>query len=106
MARRRHRRKKSPGRSKRKSSRKSWWLSKFLLYPLLLFTVVSTGYVFYLDNHVRANFEGKRWALPAEVFARPLELYIGKSLGRNALDRKSTRLNSSHTDISRMPSSA
>ena len=36
---------------------------------------------------------------------------IGKVIGRNgrtarALDRKSTRLNSSHTDISRMPSSA
>ena len=26
--------------------------------------------------------------------------------GRRVLDRKSTRLNSSHTDISRMPSSA
>ena len=27
-------------------------------------------------------------------------------LGQRILDRKSTRLNSSHTDISRMPSSA
>ena len=33
--------------------------------------------------------QGKRWKMP----------YLGK-------DRKSTRLNSSHTDISRMPSSA
>ena len=30
----------------------------------------------------------------------------GFGLGLNFLDRKSTRLNSSHTDISRMPSSA
>ena len=30
----------------------------------------------------------------------------GKSEWLDALDRKSTRLNSSHTDISRMPSSA
>ena len=33
------------------------------------------------------------------------QLLIGLSMGF-ALDRKSTRLNSSHTDISRMPSSA
>ena len=30
----------------------------------------------------------------------------GDELEHEALDRKSTRLNSSHTDISRMPSSA
>ena len=32
-------------------------------------------------------------------------IYTGKLVGVNE-DRKSTRLNSSHTDISRMPSSA
>ena len=31
---------------------------------------------------------------------------VGSSFNALALDRKSTRLNSSHTDISRMPSSA
>lgn len=34
----------------------------------------------YLDAQVRDKFEGKRWALPAKVFARPLELYPGLSL--------------------------
>ncbi|GAA6134133.1 penicillin-binding protein 1B [Oceaniserpentilla sp. 4NH20-0058] len=29
----------------------------------------------YLDAQIREKFEGKRWALPAKVFARPLELY-------------------------------
>ena len=33
-------------------------------------------------------------------------LYEGAEIFRGYLDRKSTRLNSSHTDISRMPSSA
>ena len=40
----------------------------------------------------------------------PLVVETGKHTGRSAkdkfIDRKSTRLNSSHTDISRMPSSA
>ena len=35
-----------------------------------------------------------------------LNLQTGGSTGLSIKDRKSTRLNSSHTDISRMPSSA
>lgn len=31
----------------------------------------------YMDTHIRSQFEGKRWALPAKVYARPLELYAG-----------------------------
>ena len=38
-------------------------------------------------------------------FFRPIR-FIFYFLPWNILDRKSTRLNSSHTDISRMPSSA
>ena len=34
----------------------------------------------YLDNHIREQFEGKRWAVPAKVYARPLELYAGSPL--------------------------
>ena len=37
--------------------------------------VVSAVYVTYLDYQIRSQFEGKRWAIPAKVFARPLELY-------------------------------
>ena len=36
----------------------------------------------------------------------PIEFARISNNGRLTLDRKSTRLNSSHTDISRMPSSA
>lgn len=34
----------------------------------------------YMDIHIREQFEGKRWALPAKVYARPLELYAGLPL--------------------------
>ena len=37
---------------------------------------------------------------------KPFNLAIADFDGKTTLDRKSTRLNSSHTDISRMPSSA
>lgn len=42
--------------------------------------VVLVGYVIWLDATVRAQFEHKRWALPARVYARPLELYTGLRL--------------------------
>jgi penicillin-binding protein 1B len=42
-------------------------------------------YVTALDVQVREQFEGKRWALPARVYARPLELYTGKRLTTTVL---------------------
>jgi penicillin-binding protein 1B len=38
-------------------------------------------YLGYLDAVVRTEFEGKRWALPARVYARPMELYVGMRIG-------------------------
>jgi penicillin-binding protein 1B len=35
-----------------------------------------------LDGVVQEKFEGKRWAIPARVYARPLELYAGAPLSR------------------------
>ena len=34
-----------------------------------------------LDRMVKERLEGRIWALPAEVYARPLELYPGLDLG-------------------------
>jgi penicillin-binding protein 1B len=43
---------------------------------LTLLLVLALGlYVVYLDQVIRQKFDGKRWALPAVVYARPLELY-------------------------------
>ncbi|WP_151982111.1 penicillin-binding protein 1B [Acinetobacter guerrae] len=48
----------------------------------LIFSVIIIGgflafsiYLIRLDNIIRDKFEGKRWDIPAKVFARPLELY-------------------------------
>lgn len=45
-------------------------------------------YTLYLDVELRERFEGRRWALPARVFARPLELYAGRALEPEALIRE------------------
>ncbi|MDQ8037539.1 MAG: penicillin-binding protein 1B [Pedobacter sp.] len=54
-----------------------------LLLLLVVFLLVLVGggmYVLKLDSTVREKFEGKRWAIPARVYARPLELYAGAPL--------------------------
>lgn len=49
-------------------------------------------YGIHLDKVVRAKFEGKRWALPARVYARPLEIYTGRSLSVAELEGELGRL--------------
>ncbi len=38
------------------------------------------GYLLYLDHVVTSTFEGRRWSVPARVYAQPLELYPGRTL--------------------------
>ncbi len=42
-------------------------------------------YVLFLSVHVISAFEGRRWDLPAHVYAAPLELYAGAPVTREAL---------------------
>ena len=56
---------------------------------LLTFLVI---FVLYLDFTIRTQFEGKRWALPARVYARPLELYPGMKLSAEQLTAELTAL--------------
>ncbi|MFJ4143946.1 penicillin-binding protein 1B [Pseudomonas sp. NPDC089734] len=37
----------------------------------------------YLDAVVQEKFSGKRWTIPAKVYARPLELFVGQKLSRD-----------------------
>lgn len=79
MAKRRRKRKSSP----RRRSRFGFWLAL-----LIAAAAVAAVYVLLLDREVRTAFEGKRWALPATVYARPLDLYAGQSLQRADLVRE------------------
>ncbi len=46
----------------------------------LLGALVLAAWLVHLNAIIRNQFEGKRWALPATVYARPLELYVGEKL--------------------------
>ena len=41
-------------------------------------------YAVYLDSTITRTFEGRRWTVPAQVFAQPLELYQGMHLSQEA----------------------
>lgn len=60
--------------------------SKALIFKLIVvLLVVAVSWVIYLDAVVRAKFEGKRWEIPARVYARPLEIYDGLALNADNL---------------------
>ncbi len=50
------------------------------------------GYIAYLSYTVSREFEARRWDLPAEVYAAPLELYAGRRLSMQALAVELRRL--------------
>ena len=71
----------------------------------LVALVLGAGYVAWLDVRVRAEFEGKRWALPARVYARPVELWPGARLDPDALEAELRRSGYHHTDHPGRPGS-
>ncbi len=73
--------KKRVKRTKKQSSR---WLVFFSwVFKLTLVAIVIIApYIIYLDAVVQDKFSGKRWTIPAKVYARPLELYRGQKLSK------------------------
>ena len=70
-------------------SRHGWALLRIWgFYGLLLIFLGGLIWSFYLDVVVRDKFEGKKWSLPARVYARPLELYEGLSLTPQLLEQE------------------
>jgi penicillin-binding protein 1B len=58
----------------------------------LVLLLLLSGFTLYLDFRVRDAFEGRRFALPARLYARPLELFPGLRLTPEALTRELARL--------------
>src|SRR4030065_35546 len=58
----------------------------------LALLLLLSGFALYLDIRVRDAFEGRRFALPARLYARPLELFPGLRLTPEALTRELARL--------------
>ena len=77
---------KPPRRPRRPRGRGRRFLRSLAWRAALVVLVFGAGYAVWLDIRVRAQFEGKRWALPARVYARPVELWPGARLDPDALE--------------------
>ncbi len=69
---------------------KKYW--PFALGAVGAVMLILTLWVFSLDRQIRQQFEGRRWTLPAKVYAQPLELYAGQALTADELQRELERL--------------
>jgi penicillin-binding protein 1B len=78
---------KTTSRRRRKARSRSRLLRWFLAAAVAAAAALAV-YTVLLDREVRERFEGKRWALPARVYARPLELYPGAPVAAEALVRE------------------
>lgn len=65
----------------------------FVMLVTLIGLVGGGAYVMHLNEIVREKFEGKRWAIPAKVFARPLVLQTGLPLSLSEIKSELAVLN-------------
>ncbi|NCF45227.1 MAG: penicillin-binding protein 1B, partial [Proteobacteria bacterium] len=65
---------------------------RLVLWLGLLGILVGSGYLYYLDRSISKTFEGRRWSVPAQVYAQPMELYAGKRLSNGELQAELQRL--------------
>lgn len=63
-----------------------------LVVVLSALLIVALVYVLALDRIVTSKFEGRRWTLPAQVYATPLELYVGATIGADSFEAELVRL--------------
>lgn len=79
----------------KKDPRARLWrgVSKFLIFWLIAIGMAGLAlYVAFLDYTIRSLFEGKRWAIPAYVYASPIELYAGLALSPESFEAELRRL--------------
>ncbi|MBD1553734.1 penicillin-binding protein 1B [Pseudomonas typographi] len=72
----------SPRKSKKPATSRLRSLLGWALKLSLVGLVLLAGFAVYLDAVVQEKFAGKRWSIPAKVYARPLELFVGQKLAQ------------------------
>ena len=77
---------KSKSRKRKPAKQPLHWFKKGLLFSFVIFSFVLFSYLGYLDYTVRKQFEGKRWSIPARVYASPVEIYAGSKLSPDKLE--------------------
>ncbi|WP_044874110.1 penicillin-binding protein 1B [Pseudomonas sp. LFM046] len=92
-------------RSKHRSSGLRPWLG-WAFKLGLVGLVVLAGFAIYLDAVVQEKFSGKRWTVPAKVYARPLELFVGLKLSKDDFLKELDALGYRRESVSNGPGAA
>lgn len=88
--------KKAKPRKRKTSTRKAQgqgaiarlWGNRWLRWSVVGVLACTLVAVLVVDRVVVAKFEGKKWSLPARVYARPLELYQGLKISPEVLSQE------------------
>jgi penicillin-binding protein 1B len=68
------------GAKKRSGSWGLRWIGGAMFLAFAAGVAAFVIYLTHLDRYVRHQFEGKRWSIPAHVYANPVELYFGHTM--------------------------
>ena len=90
---RRPRTRNKPNAKRRRVAQEPWF---YVRHAALWGVVAFVAYWGWLDREVASAFEARRWALPARLYARPLELYSGAEITKAALIAELERLGYRH----------
>lgn len=77
---------KKTGKARKQTKKTNIQWRAWLLRSLILLTVILAVWLVWLDAQVRERFDGKKWTLPAKVYARSLQLYPGKLMTAEQLN--------------------
>src|SRR6185503_1204120 len=61
---------------------------RYFGYALLLGALAASAFTLYLDLRVTREFEGRRFALPARIYARALELHAGTRIPQGDVEHE------------------
>ncbi|MDZ7754152.1 MAG: penicillin-binding protein 1B [Gammaproteobacteria bacterium] len=76
----------SPRKGRRPAARRFPWI-KLTSAVTVLVGVGLMLQLAWLDSRIRSEFEGRRWALPARIYAQPVELYAGRAMAPAHMER-------------------
>ena len=97
-------RKSKPGNYRKNKKKTKGGGYGWLLFQLLIILLFcSAAYVIWLDHRIRTEFEGKKWSLPARVYASPLELYAGLPIDLSSVEKQLQALGYRHVHQPQQP---
>ncbi|MBU0944089.1 MAG: penicillin-binding protein 1B [Proteobacteria bacterium] len=83
--------------------KKNSFFKVIFLLLLILCLLAGMVYVLQLDKQITSRFEGRRWELPARIYARSLELYVGQTLSVKNLEKELLQLRYSRVTTPEKP---